>query len=146
MTLCIYPGSSSSDDVSTLLGINPTRAHDKGKLMETPSGRRRKASLTAWLLSSDGIVESKDLRDHLDWLLQKLSGLTREILTLQEEENTKMSVCCTWISAAGHNGPVLWPEQMETLAKLNLECGFDFYFFGGGVWEIEVGSGDRASA
>lgn len=138
MTLCIYPGLSSSDEVTTLLGINPTRAHDKGKPMDMPAGRIVKATTTAWLLSSDDIVESKDLRDHLNWLLGRLSDLTTEILTLQEEKGTKMCVSCTWISAAGHNGPVLWPEQMEALAKLNLECAFDFYFFGGGVWELEV--------
>jgi len=136
--LCVYPELSSSDEVTRLLGINPTRARDKGKAMGMPSGRTIKVPRTAWILSSEGIVKSKDLRDHLNWLLGKLAGLTTEILSLQEEEDMKMCVSCTWISAAGHNGPVLWPEQMEALAKLNLECAFDFYFFGGGVWEMEV--------
>ena len=27
-------------------------------------------------------------------------------------------------------GPTLWPEQMQPMADLNLECSFDISFFG----------------
>ena len=39
-----------------------------------------------------------------------------------------MGIDCVWRSLAGHGGPVLWPEQMKKMSRLNLECSFDIYF------------------
>ena len=126
--LRIYPGACSADEISKFLDLEPTRLQEKGASIRNSRGRVRKAARAGWFLSSESHVDSNDLRDHLDWLLMKLTGAARNLRSLQEQDNIKMTISCTWWSAAGHGGPVLWPEQMETLAKLNLECSFDIYF------------------
>ena len=128
--LRIYPESKSAKEITEFLGIEPTEAQDKGSLFTNSRGRTRQAPCTVWFLSSEDQISSRDLRDHLDWLLPKLLAVESRLLSLQEDKGTKMTIGCTWWSAAGHGGPTLWPEQMESLARLNLECGFDVYFFG----------------
>ena len=128
--LRIYPGSKSAGDVTKCLGVEPTGTQDEGELFENSTSRVWKAPLTGWFLSSEGQVDSKDLEDHVDWLLAKLAGAESALFTLQEQEVTKMTVACIWWSADGHGGPGLKPAQMHALAEFNLECSFDIYFRG----------------
>ncbi len=88
----------------------------------------RIANVTMWALSSESFVSSKDLRAHLDWLLERLFSSRQAVKNLQQHGMT-MSVNCPWWSRGGHGGPTLWPEQMQQLADLNLECSFDVQFY-----------------
>ena len=60
-------------DVTSLLGINPTKSQVAGE--SRVSGTRQIVNkLSGWFLSSEGLLSSRDCRDHLDWLLAKLDG------------------------------------------------------------------------
>lgn len=126
--LRIYPSELRHEDISTLLGIQPTEMQNKGDEIPTARGTIRVAKVTLWLLSSEGSVSSKDVRAHLDWLLDRLANSHEGLRDLQELHPVKMSVCCIWWSRSGHGGPTLWPEQMRELADLNLECSFEIQF------------------
>lgn len=126
---CIYGEELDPASVTARLGIEPSR--EQGE-METLMGmdyfaHQRNAS--SWLLSSRGQVESRDVRRHLDWLLEKLVPVQQQVLKLQTMADVKMTVRCIWWSAYGDGGPALWPQQMSLLADLNLECSFDVLFF-----------------
>ena len=123
--LRIYPGSLAPEEVSAVLGAEPTHACRCGAVVVNSLGRTRRIDRNGWFLSSEGKVASYDLRHHLDWLLRRLSACRSALLALQDRPGVKMAVCCTWWSTAGHCGPVLWPEQTGALARLNLECSFD---------------------
>ena len=108
------------------LGLEPQETMTKGLPHELPSGRLREATVSGWFLSSEGQVASKDLRDHLDWLLDRLRPAAAGLSVLQADE-VRMEIWCRWDSASGHGGPTLEPEQMRLMAELNLQCGFDIY-------------------
>ena len=133
--LRIYSDSRLSDEITGHLGIEPTERHDKGDRFTNSTGRTREAPSTGWFLSSRDRVSSNDLRDHLNWLLTELMGAEAAVRALQEDEETHMRIHCYWLSASGQGGPTLWPEQMESMAKLNLECDFDYYFLGEDHWD-----------
>ena len=126
--LRIYPDSRLSDEITELLGIEPTERHDKGDRFTGSSGRTHEAPLTCWFLSSRDRVTSNDLRDHLDWLLTELMGARAAVLALQKDDDTQMRITCYWRSASGQGGPTLWPEQMRSMTELNLECDFEYCF------------------
>ena len=126
--LRVYSGSRVSDEITGLLSIEPTESHNKGDRSTNSMGRTREAPTTGWFLSSKSRVSSNDLRDHLHWLLTELMGAEAAVRALQEDDETRMWITCYWRSASGKGGPALWPEQMESMAKLNLECDFDYYF------------------
>jgi hypothetical protein len=122
----IFSGSISPDIITANINIIATCARSKGELLASKTGRKRIVTENKWFLSSEEKVLSKDLRCHLDWLLEKLYPSLEAIRQLQEKPDIKMNVICNWWSALGGGGPVLWPEQMSRLAELNLECAFSF--------------------
>jgi hypothetical protein len=113
--------------VTGRLGLVPTRVVVKGEQSPPNSlGRSRLGKLNAWFLTSEDLVDSKDVRQHLDWLLERLQRKPEALLDLQKEPGVRMYVHCPWWSEDGGGGPTLWPEQMRGMAELNLECTFSF--------------------
>jgi Domain of unknown function (DUF4279) len=129
-TLRVYPGSVDPDLITARLGITPTQVNKKGASWRTARGHEHTRPLNAWFLASEGDVDSKDVRRHLDWLLARLGPVKDQLRELQSMPEMKMSIECVWWSAYGQGGPTLWPEQMQGMAELGLECGFDIAFFG----------------
>jgi hypothetical protein len=143
--LRIYSGKTKPIEVTRLLGIEPTSYVAEGEPKPIrDTGRVRIGQVNGWFLSSESKVESKDLRRHLDWLLETLISHLDALQALQMREGIRMNVNCIWWSRYGGGGPVLWPQQMSGLALLNLECSFDFQFYGQDVStsdERETGTG-----
>jgi len=128
--LLIYPGELHPDEITRRLGLVPTEANVAGKVRVNRLGREHVVKISGWFLSSEGHVESKELRRHLDWLLALLRPARAALLELQSMRGVTMGIDCVWTSRSGHGGPTLWPEQMHEMAALGLECSFDVYFFG----------------
>jgi Domain of unknown function (DUF4279) len=128
--LRIYPGEFNPVTITHYLGITPTSTQTKGESTINSLGRGRIAPVNSWFLSSEGYVSSKDVRRHLDWLLDKLEPVSDRLKELQKQPEVRMAINCIWWSAYGQGGPTLWPEQMKRMAEMNLECAFDIYFFG----------------
>jgi len=120
-TLRIYPGGISLDEITAILRLPPSFA----QTAETrPPGVKNKPS--GWFLSSKGSVESKDVRRHLDWLLDQIADKA-SIFDALRNDGVRSDISCCWISARGHGGPSLWPRQMAILGSLGLEIWFDVY-------------------
>ena len=126
--LLIYTPRNSPHEVTLRLGLEPSVVVVKGKEVQTSTGRVRIPKNSFWKLSSDGHVESLDLRRHIDWLLERLCPRREALKAVQDFDGVVMSINCAWYSRAGNGGPTLWPEQMQAMAELNLECSFDIYF------------------
>lgn len=127
--LRVYTGDSPPEEVTSRLGISPTSINRAGETRTNELGRTRVIPFNGWFLSSEGIVASRDTRDHLDWLLAQLIPIKDKFNRLQQEMDGEIGINCVWYSKVGHGGPVLWPEQMRLMSELDLECGFDIYFF-----------------
>jgi hypothetical protein len=125
-TFRAYTGELEPDEVSRMLGMQPSSSVTKGK-MNTNHPPRKVSKLNGWFLSSKGHVESKDLRRHLDWLLEALAARRVEFLALQAIPNVTMDVSCYWLTRSGHGGPTLSLKQMRALCELNLDIWFDCY-------------------
>ena len=125
-TLRIYPERYGPEEVTARLGLEPSKWQSRGEVWVPGS---RPAPVHAWLLSSDGVIASRDVRLHIDWLLSRIGSRGEMIRTLQAE-GCKMDISCFWVSASGHGGPSVRPAQMGELARLNLELWFDVYLGG----------------
>ena len=127
-TLHIYPERLDPAEVTARLGIEPSEWQRRGEARKPGS---RPARLHGWFLTSQGAIDSRDVRKHLDWLLAQIVPQTDAFLSLQAE-GCRMDVSCYWVSHSGHGGPSVRPGQMRDLARLNLELWFDVYFLGSG--------------
>jgi hypothetical protein len=123
-TLRIYPEQLDPTEVTARLGIQPSDWQRRG---EARKPGNRPAKLHGWFLSSDGAVDSRDVRRHLDWLLALLEPKTDAVHALQAD-GCSMDVSCYWVSCSAGGGPSVRPEQMGKLARLRLELWFDVYF------------------
>jgi hypothetical protein len=123
-TLRVFSDELDPSAISHLLKVEPTRSHRAGDAAP-PEGRRHWPS-NGWLLTTDGVVSSLDVRRHVDWLLDAVDET--ELMALIRERGASVDIFCYWESKSGHGGPELSPTQMWRLARLGLSVGFDVYF------------------
>jgi len=126
-TLLIYPEEIDPPVVTHHLGIEPSHWQRKGEAIER-DGRRlpRVAILNLWSLTSEGQIDSRDSRRHIDWLLDQLDPKAEAVGILQEM-GCQMAIFCYWLSQSGQGGPTIPASQMKRLGELNIELWFDFY-------------------
>lgn len=126
--LMIYPGEMHPDEITNVMQVSPTLINVAGEKVTNSRGLTREVKDSGWFLSTEGYVLSKDLREHIDWVVEKISPYSESLRAVQKIDGVKVTLKCVWFSLLGHSGPVLWPEQMRALADLDLECSFDIYF------------------
>jgi hypothetical protein len=123
------------EEISRQLGIQPTWAWRKGE----PRGARKIPSrIGIWGLSTE-VMQSRDIRRHLDWLIDQMIG-KEEYLKQLQTQGYRMDVFCYWLSN-GQGGPTVSPKNMKGLANLGIELGFDFWM--GGDDENDVQSNEK---
>lgn len=122
-TLRFYHTDSSPDAVTEALDVPPSKFQVNG--MNIFNGMEVRRPISGWFLCSKGEVESKDVRRHVDWIIDQIRGSESRIESLHNQ-GWRSDINCYWLSI-GHGGPMLDPPQMADLAKLNLTCGFDVY-------------------
>ncbi len=111
-------------EITKLLGVEPVEAFRAGDLH--PPKPDRVWEYGGWFLSSRDVLASRDLRRHLDWLLQRIIQ-RRGVFVMLLTRDYIIDVPCYWRSAYGHGGPVLSPSQMRGFADLNIDVWIDFY-------------------
>ncbi|MDD9951597.1 MAG: DUF4279 domain-containing protein [Zetaproteobacteria bacterium] len=124
-SLWILSPSTTPDVWTKQLGIQPSQENYKGSSKTNSLGRTRIIKTNGWFLESEGKVHSKDLRDHLDFILEIAHPKQDVLLSLQGEKHLLMGITCSWWGAM-HCGPTLWPRQLQKIAELNLELEFMF--------------------
>jgi len=112
------------DEVTAILGVAPTDVQRRGDAKKGKPGKF--LSKGGWFLSTKGVVESKDARHHLDWILQKISDKTAAFAQFHER-GYLVDLCVRWDSLSGHGGPTIGPGQMKALSDLEIELWFDIY-------------------
>lgn len=126
--LMIFSGEFHPDEITKLLQIQPTVANFAGEKVTNSRGLTREVKDSMWFLSTESNISSKDIREHIDWLVETIYPHRESLSKIQEMDGVKVTLKCVWFSLLGHSGPVLWPEQMRALADLDLELSFDIYF------------------
>src|SRR5436309_9348562 len=102
-TLRIFHPDLDPDAISAALGFQPTDAHRRGEVLN-PEGRWPViAKQGAWFLGTEGVIQSRDIRRHLDYLLDRLQPKSEAVKALQEE-GCQMDIFCYWLWT-GQGGP-----------------------------------------
>ena len=118
-TLLIYTGDRPPDDITVALGLAPTRV---SLAQDLP---RKK--LNGWFLSSQDLVDSRDSRRHIDYIVSLVLPI-REMIAQLQGEGCRVELSCFWESVSGNGGPTMSPSQMKALGELNIELWWDIWF------------------
>jgi hypothetical protein len=110
------------DQVTSRLGLAPTQSYRAGEPRRHGGATSR---LGVWLLSTEA-MNSLDVSDHIDWLLDQVEPVSG-VLTELRREGVRQDIFCYWATEDGQGGPALGVSQMRRLAVLELPVGFDVY-------------------
>ena len=126
VTLRLYSETIDASEITRRVGLQPTSTHVMGEI-RNPHGRRPLPfKHHGWFLSSEGAFRSRDLRRHLDWLLDAVSPASERFRQLAGD-GVRMDISCFWVSRSGHGGPILSSAQLARLGVLGIDVWFDFY-------------------
>lgn len=114
------------DDVTRLLGVEPSQALRRDQLVPTQTSVRRQET-GVWLLKSEGKVASTSLERHLLFLLDRVEPRLAALDGLLRTHQATADFFCFWLSATGHGGPIFSADVMQRVAATGAELGIDFY-------------------
>ena len=123
-TLRIMADDLDPHEITRLLGISPSETLRAGDARPPKPGRVWEHC--GWYLTSSGVVASRDLRRHLDWLLDQIAE-KQDIFAMFTSHGYLVDIPCFWSSAQGHGGPIFSPQQMTRLGTLGIELWIDLY-------------------
>ncbi len=121
-SLRVFGDTLEPEEVSALLGHEPTRFHRKGDKCG-PHGTSIEPT-GAWILDSR-ISEKSEVEDHVEWILSVLTTDVDEWSSLTERFSA--SILCGVFLDQYNEGFELSPRLCQALASRGLVIAFDIY-------------------
>lgn len=122
--LLVHSRIMGLDEISSALDLTPTSAHPAAPHL--PAGDRRREfrrTTNTWAFTSEDDVSSMDIRDHLDWLLERIGPRQDSLAAVRAGGKAQASIVVSY-ALLGTGGPSLWPKQMRRIADLDMELSF----------------------
>lgn len=122
-TLCIYHDSMDTNEVTKILKLKPDHVTKIGDYLR----KDKSIKIAGWFLGTQDILDSRDMRAHVEWLLAKLNRKKKAMQILSKMGfTTRISIF--WESSSGNGGPIIDNELAVKLAKYDIDLYFDIYF------------------
>lgn len=122
VSLRVFGDSLEPEEVSSLLGREPTRSHRAGDKSATHSSAIEPTG--AWILDS-GLSEKSEIEDHVEALLSSVSNDNDEWASLTSRFSA--SILCSAFLDQYNEGFELSPRLAQSLAERGLVIAFDIY-------------------
>ena len=118
------------DEVTEMTGLTPDESAKRGDERRNYKGQLITPHKEGfWIISSQGKVESKDINDHFDFLLDILLPHRKTFLQIIDELNGETYFDVLWTSSylyAG-TGPLISRQALRGISELGASMGFDIY-------------------
>lgn len=111
-------------DITTILGMEPTRTHEKGEPFSSRNSRSRLRQESLWLLES-GLDSSAPLDAHIEKLaasIEEKAVLLKNLIPI-----CYMDIFCGVFSESGQGGFVFNSVILKKLTAIPIEIVFDLY-------------------
>ena len=124
-TLRIFGDSLAPEEVSRVLGCEPTRSEFKGQVIRGPkTGRERIAKTGSWRLETTD-REPEDLDSQIAELLAKT---TQDIKVWESLSNRfEIDLFCGFFMNESNEGLSISPESLAALGKRGITLSLDIY-------------------
>lgn len=124
-TLRIFGDSLTPEEVSRVLGCEPTRSEYKGKIIRGPqTGRERIAKTGAWRLETTD-REPEDLDSQISELLTKTTQDIKVWKSLSDK--FEIDLFCGFFLSESNEGLSISPESLVALGKRGITLSLDIY-------------------
>ena len=113
------------------LNARPEVAYRKGEIFKVSRGHEVRGRTGLWAISSKGIVVSRDLNEHLDYLLEILfpegsDAKLDQLHKLMRDGSLEADIPCFWHGEHGAKPPVIRKDIRARLARIPAEIWADF--------------------
>jgi hypothetical protein len=112
------------ETVTKTLGLQPDLTAKRGDTKPNSLSRETEGF---WRLDTRNKVPSKDINDHIHYLLALLLPRRDEILELAQEGETFLDVLWQSTYLYAGTGPVIASDCLQGIAQLQAGIGFDIY-------------------
>jgi hypothetical protein len=127
VTLCLFGDDLDPDEITRLLGAEPTTARRKGDRF--PGRYRRSAKEGAWMLELDFAEGAEiELEQAINQLLDRLNSDPAMWANLNQRFRCDVACGLFLGDGGGNEGLDLGPETLRRLVERHLEIGFDLYY------------------
>ena len=127
-TLRIIGPNIDPKEITSVLGVEPSRAFSRGEEYQTKRSGIRKRPIGHWSVSTEKIVQSTSIELHTLKLLEIFEHARTALKELQGSEDRRISVVLWWEGHEGHGGFTI---SSDTFQRLSAVCeDIDFHFIG----------------
>jgi len=124
-------GVLNPHELTALLGILPSSAHKQGDLPQNNPNEgftwaQEPWSAGMWEVNSDYRVHSRNLVDHLIWLLDLLDSVKDQLREYIDRNDLEADFFCL-IQVEDYTGLRLQPEVLKRLTAINVPLGVEIY-------------------
>ncbi|WP_165419254.1 DUF4279 domain-containing protein [Corallincola spongiicola] len=124
-TLRITSKVLDPEQISTLIGFEPTRSFKKGEVRtQHPSAKSKTHAWSGWFYSTKELSHSRDCRRHLEVLL---AGPLKDSSSLGQLRESGCETDVAVMYGYTQGGPTISPQQMLGLAEAGVEVWWDLY-------------------
>lgn len=121
------------DEISGVLKRKPTRAYRKGEQYKPGLRSPELIGKTGlWYFSTNGLVPSNNLRDHLDLLIRLISPFDdqghrlKQLREIMDKRNLQAHLSLFWRGVPGAEKPTISPVETDVFKRLPADIDVDF--------------------
>jgi hypothetical protein len=119
------------EQLTALLGTEPTLAYRKGEIYKRSRGHEIKGRSGLWLLTTRRRFDSLRLQDHFEELLNVLfpegdDRLIEPLRALMKRDDLESNVTCFWYGEHGATAPEIAEETRTAFAEIGATIETDF--------------------
>ena len=96
------------------------------EIMKIKSDNLKNKKKDIWILSTENKLESDDINEHVNWILDKVEIYLPKIK--EQYKIDKSELACYWYSKYGHGGPYFSKQILKRIVKNDLSLWIDTYY------------------
>lgn len=114
------------DEITKLLGIQPTRSFAKDEEYNSKSGQVLQRPIGHWSICSEGLVNSTSTEKHARYLLNILEPSIDAVGKYRNNPNFRTSIIFWWEATDEHGGFSLSSDTLSRLCRLCNDLDYTF--------------------
>lgn len=122
-SLDIYFDSFDPKEISEILNLTPQIWMKKGNQSEDGSVD----PFGSWSFDTSDDVDSKDIVEHIQWLLNKIEPRKAQFLELMSNNEFEARINCFWIMEKSNEILTLSPQIIFQLSSLKIKVEFSIF-------------------
>ncbi len=124
VSLRILSDTLSVNEITNILGVDPTRIFEKGSLSSPRNPKSLTRNSSVWIFESK-LHESEELEKHVDIILSFVEDHNEQFKTLVSK--CEIDIYCGYFSDNGQGSIVFTSKLLKRLAPFSIDVIIDLY-------------------